>query len=885
MANSVAMQHNGVYKKSLNNGLVVLVIPRNHLPKVSIQLWYNVGSKDEKTGQRGLAHLIEHMIFKGTNTLSESDINLLTHKLSGYCNAYTSHDYTGYLFDLPSQHWVQAFPVMADCMRNCTFKEEFLSSELKAVIQELKMYNDDYTSTLIERMVCAIFPDHPYHYPIIGYKQDLWNVKREALVEFYAYHYVPNNATLVVVGDVRVDDVFAQAERYFGHIEPNPEYTKQEFHHLIDIGATTTTLYRDIQQPSFFLAWVIPGSSARKDYALDLVSWVIGSGKGSRLYALLVDELDLATHLESFVYDLFEHGLFFIHIQPKSLADKDVIIALINKELEKLALEHVGTHELQRAIKKTEVDFLTLQENNQKQAYLLGKYYLATGSADYLMHYCDAHGLDLKEEIRVIVASYLRPTVMHQGHLLALPEAEKQTWLALQEQSDKEDTRVLSAIVRDAVVEEGVYVSTITAEEPLHFNFAEPEMCMLSNDIKLIYHHTPLIPKIDIVIDFEKKHFYDPEDKQGLAMFVADMLQEGTENYTAAQLAQEFERYGMQFAAFPGQISLSLLSEDLEKGLALLFEILTCSLFDKKAIEKVRARILTEIAHFWDAPSQFISQLAREKIYENHPYRKNLFGTVESVNSITQKDLIEAYRASITPSNTRIAIVGDLYGGLRSKDDFIALMQRIFGTWEGPKVTRLVFPELRPIQAAEIVYPINRDQIVLAYAGLSVGRKNPDFDKILIFDQIFSGGVLGSMSSRLFDLREKSGLFYTIGGSLLARVDEQPGMIFIKTIVSADRLAEADRSIKQVIDHAIDTVTDIELEEAKRAIINSLVDNFASNKQMAATFLFLDRFNFPFNYFNDRAQEIMRISKDEVIAAVRRVLSSDKLITLKAGRL
>ena len=191
---------NQVYKKILTNGLTVLVHQDHVVPKVSTQLWYQVGSKDEQTGEKGIAHLIEHMVFKGTNTLSESDINELTHKLSGYCNAFTSYDYTGYLFDLPEHNWRYALDIMSDCMRNCSFKQEHLNSELKAVIQELKMYKDNHISDLIEKMIEVLFVGHPYTNPIIGYKHDLWSLNRQDLVDFYQKHYVPNNAILVVVG-------------------------------------------------------------------------------------------------------------------------------------------------------------------------------------------------------------------------------------------------------------------------------------------------------------------------------------------------------------------------------------------------------------------------------------------------------------------------------------------------------------------------------------------------------------------------------------------------------------------------------------------------------------------------------------------------------------
>jgi len=446
-----------VYKTVLENGMTILVMPRHHIPKVSLQLWYNVGSKDERSGEKGIAHLIEHMIFKGTSRLSESDITAITHKLSGYCNAFTSYDYTGYLFDMPAHNWKEMLPIMADCMRNCTFREEHLSSELKAVIQELKMYNDDYISTLIERMVATIFADHPYHHPVIGYKQDLWSLKRDALVNFYYRHYVPNNATLVMVGDIDLEQAVIEAEKSFGGIAPDPSYAKEEFYHGYDLQAHSVTIYRDIQQPMMLLAFVIPGTTAQQDYLFDIISWILGAGKGSRLYRKLVDELALVTEIESFVFDFFEHGLFFIHFQPKNPIDTARIVEIIEQELIALSSELVSPEELERAVRKIEIDFLSLSENNQKLAYLLGKYYLATGNERYLTSYTDYPRALIREEIQALVRDYLRPTVMHRGAVLPMAEGEHEYWQMLQQRSDDEDARILGTISRQAVVEEAVH--------------------------------------------------------------------------------------------------------------------------------------------------------------------------------------------------------------------------------------------------------------------------------------------------------------------------------------------------------------------------------------------------------------------------------------------
>ena len=150
---------------------------------------------------------------------------------------------------------------------------------------------------------------------------------------------------------------------------------------------------------------------------------------------------------------------------------------------------------------------------------------------------------------------------------------------------------------------------------------------------------------------------------------------------------------------------------------------------------------------------------------------------------------------------------------------------------------------------------------MLCYAGLSVSRNDDDYDALLLFDQVFTGDILNSMASRLFHLREQSGLFYTIGGSLLARVDTYKGLILIKTIVSNDRLEEAQKAIEHVINTAIDTLTDDELQEARQVVVNSLIDNFSSYAQMAATFLYKDKFDLPDDYFDKRLPSWLHFQK------------------------
>lgn len=884
------MFHATVFKEILLNGLVVLVLPRHDIPKVSMQLFYNVGSKDEGIGlwnearkkwinECGIAHFIEHMIFKGTDKLSESDINEITAQLSSYCNASTSHDCTAYQFDAPTHHWHEFLPILADCMKNCTFKQEHINSELKAVIQEIKMYNDDYVSVLIEKMMGSIFRDHPYGHPVIGYKQDLWNLTHDNLKSFYQRHYGPNNAVLVVVGDVDPADAFKRARECFESIPLLENYQKKEFNHTVDISAQDVVIHRDVQQPVVLYCWEIPGMRAKQDYLFDVMSWVVGAGKGARLYNKLVTELGIATELQTFVYDLFDHGLFLIYVQPRSLKDVDAIRTIILEEIEKLRTQEISDEELRRARKKTEMDFLNLSEDNQKQAYLLGKTYLATGDENYLLKYCDYPEDKIKKELHQMFKTYFASSLMHSGKVLPLSEQDKALWLEQQKKSDEEDARILGGIVREAGVEGAQYANGIAVLQPQPFKYPKAQKIELSNGLKVLYYHKPDLGKIDLIMDLKAKHYFDPIDKQGLGVFLADLLQEGTQKYSAQELATELESYGMELNTFPGQIGMTMLSGDMHKGLEILTEVITKPSFKPDAVERIRTQLLAELKMFWDSPREFASQLVREIVYKGHPYSQNMMGTTEALQAITRDDLVAAHQRYLTPRGGRIAIVGDLSGY-----DVKAVLEETLGTWTGAEIEDMKFPALAPTPHVTVNYPINRDQVVLCYGGLSVDRFHEDYDSLLLFDQIFTGGVLGAMNSRLFELRERTGLFYTIGGSLLAGVNRQPGMVYVKTIVSNDRLQEAEQAIEFVVNEAAENFIQDELIESQLAIVNSLVDNFATNRQMAATFIFMDKYDLPDDYFDVRIGQIMAVPAEEVREVVKKYLNTNHLAKVRIGR-
>ncbi|MDP3787947.1 MAG: pitrilysin family protein [Candidatus Chromulinivorax sp.] len=877
---SMITQDDRIVQTQLDNGLTILVCPRTDVSTVSVQLWYNVGSKHEKDGEHGIAHFIEHMIFKGTEKISETDIPFIANKLSGYCNAFTSYDYTAYVFDIPVANWDQVLPIMADCMSNCTLRQDHLNSELKAVIQEMKMGKDNYTRNLWFNMITNIFESHPYHYTVLGFKQDLWTISRESLLAFYKKYYTPDNAVMVVVGNVDSAEVHKKVKEAFGVIPAGSNgWNTSDFFVNEDVRAKSVELYRDVQQSVCDVAYVMPGIVHKNQFELEAFGYVLANGKGSRLHKLLVDELQLVVDVHALVVDLFDHSMIFIEFHPKNETDIHSIVELIQKEIDGIACGNLTTQEIERAQRCAQFEHQNNMQKTQQQAYAIGQNYLAHKDPLYVFNYGNINIQELAQKIKDLAVNYCLPVVRHQGIVRAIPQDQKSFLARLQQTSDEQDTKFLDAKVRTSPVEDPKYASTIDVREKRDCKHAQPNIITLDNGLELVWFNNCASNIVECSLSLLVDNFYDADDKQGIALVVSKMLLEGTKNYPGQAFSDTLELHAIAMSVAPGSINFTCLQQDAEKALELLGELLVNASLTQESLEKIKDQVMTESKMFWDSPTTYCSSLARQAVYKDHPYKKRMAGTPESIALITLEDCVAYYKNMLTPQGACLSIVGDF-----ADKNMCAIVEQAMSGWQGSVVEDLVYPELVTLSKQEILSPINRDQIVLAFTGLSVDRMHEDYDKILLFDQMLTGSALPSMDTRLFKLRMQSGLFYNIGGSLLFGATEQPGMIFIKTIVSNDRVVEAEQAILQVLDEAINTISEEELQGAKRSVIGSFDARYELNSDKVGTFLFLKRYNLPFDYFATRAENLQNITVEQIQEAVKKILSSDKLAVIKIGR-
>ncbi|MBP7854462.1 insulinase family protein [Candidatus Babeliales bacterium] len=867
-----------VHKYTLKNGLVLLICQKKFASQVALQMWYNVGSKHEQPREKGMAHFIEHMIFKGTHEmLSESDINAVSQKLSAYCNAFTSWDYTGYVFDVPVANWQQVLPIFADCMQNCRFDQEHMNSEVKAVIQELKMYRDQYSWVLREALMPVIFEEHPYHYPIIGYKQDLWDMKQEDLVRFYKKYYQPNNACLVIVGDVEPDEAFALVEKEFELIPAGTTIERPNLFLNDKFESKIVTVYRDVDQSLVKFAFEIPGFTQKLSYFFEIIASVLAKGKSSRLHKRLIDDLQIATSTDAGAMGLVDKDLFFISVVPKNENVIDQIRQVVLEEINALAYGPISDQELRRAIKFAQVDRQHLRENVHEQASEIGYCWTTIQDPEYPFTADLKTQEEVHQQIVALLQEYFRPAICHQASLLKVSKQDLDYLNRMQEKSDALDTQILFGKERTNAVEPECYVNKIQVLPYEKKPFPKSKEHVLSNGLKVLLYDNPEIDLIECCLQLKADRYYDPADMQGLSLVISRMMLEGTKNYPGSKFVQEADSYGISIlSGFPGEISMSVPASDMEKSFELLGEMLNNAELSESNLKKIIDQIKQEIIQFWDNPSSSIAQVAAEKIYKNHPYAKMLMGTQESLSLITPKICKQWYDSQISANGATLAVVGNL-----KNINIVALAEKYLGSWRNTLVSNVQYPIIDSVKPQVYAIEKNRDQIVLAFAGLSVDRMHPDYDALTVFNKILAEG----MSSKLFELREQTGLFYTIGGSVVARSAEQSGLIFIKTIVSKDRLEEAQKVIAQCLNTAVDTVTQQEFEQAQEVLVNSFAMNFETNLKTASAFLFLEKYKLDKNYFENRIDTVRALTLSDMKNIVKKYLSTDKLITIKIGRL
>ena len=404
----------------LANGLKVLLVEEPKAPVVTVQVWYNVGSRNEVMGRAGLSHMLEHMMFKGTEKYGKGEFSKLIKKNGGNDNAFTSQDYTAYFENLAARNVELALDLEADRMHNLKLDDKEFQLEREVVKEERRLrVEDNPQAYLVEQMFAQAFIAHPYHWPIIGWFNDLNAMTLEDLRQHYQRYYAPNNATLVMVGDIRADHVLPLIKKYFEPVPKSFVPTPPVLGEIPQTGVRRIVVKRDAQLPFLYLGYKVPNFKSTDVHALAVLEHILSTGKTSRLHNALVYRQKLALGVGASYSELSaDPELYTFYAVVKPGTKIEAVEKALLAEVERLKKEGPTDQEVQKAKNQVEARHIFEQDSIFRRAMLLGTAESVGAGWPYIANYVENLRKVTKQDVTRVARQYLVNDTLTTGILV-----------------------------------------------------------------------------------------------------------------------------------------------------------------------------------------------------------------------------------------------------------------------------------------------------------------------------------------------------------------------------------------------------------------------------------------------------------------------------------
>lgn len=395
-----------VREHMLENGMKVLILEDHSAPLVAVQVWVGTGARNDPAGMSGVAHLVEHMMFKGTSTVGAEEFSEIIQRFGGTENAGTGRDFTDYFAYVSSSRAEDAMRLWAEIMGNAAFDPEEFLSERDVVLEELRLGLNDPHEVVFDEVTAAAYHAHPYGTPIIGWISDVENITRDEAYNYYKSHYVPSNMTLVIVGDIAENRAMDLARKYFGRIPGGKDPPSVRTVEPKQIGERRIEVRREALLPMFIAAWHIPEARSPDFLTLQVIAQILAGGESSRLHRSLVHERQVATSVSAWPYGLVDAGLLYVTCMVSPAHTAEEAEAMVYEIIEAMKTEPVKDRELEKAVNQYVSSFVFGQESIIRQGFVVG-YYEALLSWDVINQLPDMVRSITKEQIMDVASKYL----------------------------------------------------------------------------------------------------------------------------------------------------------------------------------------------------------------------------------------------------------------------------------------------------------------------------------------------------------------------------------------------------------------------------------------------------------------------------------------------
>ncbi len=848
----------------LSNGLTVLVHEDHKAPIIAVNVWYHVGSKNEKPGKTGFAHLFEHLMFGGSENLKGRYIEGMESIGATNLNGTTNEDRTNYFENVPASAIDFALFAESDRMGHFynTINKETLDLQ-RGVVQNEKRQGENQPYAVSDELIQkGTFPAaHPYSHTVIGSMDDLNAASLDDVKAWFKTYYGPNNAVLAIAGDIDVHTAKEKVTKYFGDIPPGPPVAHPKSWIAQMQGDQREVVEDRVPQARFYRVWNVPEfGTAGNDY-LNLVARVLTAGKSSRLYKRLVYDDQIATNVSSYVDDKEITGQFYIEATAKPGVDLKKVEAAINEEMATFLKEGPTPAELERAKTQSEAQFIRGAERIGGfggKSDILASYQTYTGDASNYKQKLARDAAATSAQLKDAADTYLSAG---SYTLYVLPYGDVKA-------ADK-----------------GVDRTSIPAMGPTpELKLPALQRAKLSNGLNVILAERHEIPVVNLWMAVDAGYAADHDVTQGTARLASSLLTSGTTRRSALEISDEGLSLGATLSAGSDldftTVSLSALKKKLDPSLDLFSDVVLHPSFPQSDFARQQKIQLASIGQEKVQPFSIALRVMPPILFgKDSPYGVPFSGsgTTDSVQKITRDDLVRFHDRWFKPNNATLVVVGDT-----TLAEIQPKLEALFATWKAGDV-----PVKKAVDVAKpkqpVVYLIDRpgslQSVILTGTLAPVARANiePTYETM---NDIYGGSFSGRLN---MNLREDKHYSYGAQSVILATRGERPYVSIapVQTDKTKESLAELDKEIKGI--DGPKPITQGELDRAKSQEILELPGSRETAQAVGSSILQLLKLRFPDDYFQTYDKKVEALRTADVNDAAKSLIDPNAMVWVIVG--
>jgi zinc protease len=848
----------------LKNGLTVLVHEDHKTPVVAVNTWYHVGSKNEKPGKTGFAHLFEHLMFSGSDNFNKTYLNAMERIGATDLNGTTNQDRTNYFQNVPTSMLDYALFAESDRMGHLlgTVDQKKLDLQRGVVQNEKRQRENQPYGVAYELLVTNTYPvGHPYSWTVIGRMEDLDAAKMTDVQDWFKSNYGPNNTVLVLSGDITPEVARQKVEQYYGHIPAGPPLARHEAWIAKRSGSHRTSVQDRVPQTRIYRTWNVPGSHTPEEVQLDLAAHVLGGGKTSRLYKRLVYKDQLATSATASDSSSEIGGQFDITLTARPDADVRKMELAADEELR--AMLKNGPTEAELRLAKT--------------AFL----------AQYTRLIERVGGFGGKSDLLASCTTYTGNPDCYKVYLQRIKDATPASvkkamndWLG-----DGDFVLQVDPFPTGLATTEGVDRSKEPVPgKPMSLKLPPMQKATLSNGLKVVLAERHEAPVVNFQMLVDSGYASDAPAMPGVASLALRMLEEGTPTRKSLQIGEELEGLGATFgtgtnldSAF---VTMNTLKATMPQALSVYADLVLHPAFPQNEFARLQQDRLAAIQREKSVPQMTALRVLPPLLYgKEHVYAHPLTGsgTEEAVKRMTRADLAKYHATWFKPNNATLLVVGDT-----TLEEVKPLLEKAFASWKQGEVPKKVIATVAP-PSKTLVYLVDRPgalQSVIVGAQLAPPRNSPEAVPLEVVNDVFGG----TFSSRInMNLREDKHWSYGVSSSLPSAIGQRPFMSVspVQTDKTEDALKELVREYRDIAGGR--PIAADELLAAQNNKTLRLPGSFETAGQLTSAYSTILQYGLPEDYYDTFTEKALALTPEQANTLAASSFAPDHLVWVVVG--